>query len=327
MQIICIIKNLLGENQYMMWETFYDLLLDALIDSLKLLPFLFGAYLLIEWVEHRGQRRLAHSLKKAGRFGPLVGALAGCVPQCGFSVVAANFYSGGIITMGTLVAVFLSTSDEALPILLAHPDQLWAVGALLGGKVAIGLFAGFLIDLLFRRSVAEEQQLHHQEMCSHCHCEQGIFRSALRHSLQIFLFLFGVSLALGAAIHFVGQERLSSLLMAGQHLAAVDCWNHRADSKLRLFRADYRAVPVRGFEFRRRHGRAVHRNRHGRFSALSHPPQLERKPAGAGPDYAVRGAGGRIDWFIGISPVTLCFLLYAAVFSCFYRKGKHRNEK
>lgn len=215
MQIICIIKNLLGENQYMMWETFYDLLLDALIDSLKLLPFLFGAYLLIEWVEHRASGRLAHSLKKAGRFGPLVGALAGCVPQCGFSVVAANFYSGGIITMGTLVAVFLSTSDEALPILLAHPDQLWAVGALLGGKVAIGLFAGFLIDLLFRRSVAEEQQLHHQEMCSHCHCEQGIFRSALRHSLQIFLFLFGVSLALGAAIHFVGQERLSSLLMAG----------------------------------------------------------------------------------------------------------------
>lgn len=112
----------------MMWETFYDLLLDALIDSLKLLPFLFGAYLLIEWVEHRASGRLAQSLKKAGRFGPLVGALAGCVPQCGFSVVAANFYSGGIITMGTLVAVFLSTSDEALPILLAHPDHLGSGG-------------------------------------------------------------------------------------------------------------------------------------------------------------------------------------------------------
>lgn len=198
-----------------MWEILYDLLLDALIDSLKLLPFLFGAYLLIEWVEHRASGRLARSLQKAGRFGPLAGALAGCVPQCGFSVMASNFFSGGVITMGTLVAVFLSTSDEALPILLAHPDHFWAVGALLGSKVVIGLLAGFLTDLLFRRPVAEEEQLHHQEMCAHCHCEHGIFRSALRHSLQIFLFLFAVSLALGTAIHFVGEERLSSLLMAG----------------------------------------------------------------------------------------------------------------
>lgn len=197
-----------------MWEILFDFFLDALLDSLKLLPFLFGAYLLIEWVEHRASGRLVRFLQKAGRLGPVAGAVAGCVPQCGFSILAANLFSGGMITMGTLAAVFLSTSDEALPILLAHSDRLGAVGALLGGKVVIGILAGFLIDLMIRRPVAEEKHLHHQEMCGHCHCDHGILRSALTHSLQIFLFLFLVSLGLGLAIHFIGEQRLSSLLMA-----------------------------------------------------------------------------------------------------------------
>lgn len=203
-----------------MWEIVWDILLDAFWDSLKLLPFLFGAYLLIEWVEHRSGEKLAGWLKKTGTYGPVAGALAGCVPQCGFSVVAANFFSGGMITAGTLIAVFLSTSDEALPILLAHPQQLGTVGALLGIKVLVALIAGFLVDL-FWRSSRDTDHLHHQEMCHHCHCENGLLRSALTHTAQIYLFLFLVSFGLGLAIHYIGLETLSSILMSDSFLQPV----------------------------------------------------------------------------------------------------------
>ena len=101
-----------------------DVFLDALIDSLKTLPFLFAAYFLIEYLEHRASSKMERGLQKLGKFGPIGGALLGVVPQCGFSVAAANFYAGRIITVGTLLAVFLSTSDEALPILFSHPEQM-----------------------------------------------------------------------------------------------------------------------------------------------------------------------------------------------------------
>ena len=120
-----------------------DLLLDALLDTLKTLPFLFGAYLLMEYLEHRAGDKLTAALSRLGPWGPLGGALLGCVPQCGFSVAAANFYAGRLITPGTLLAVFLATSDEAVPILLAQPGALPDLGKLLGVKLVGAAAAAF----------------------------------------------------------------------------------------------------------------------------------------------------------------------------------------
>ena len=128
-----------------------DVFLDALIDSLKTLPFLFAAYFLIEYLEHRASSKMERGLQKLGKFGPIGGALLGVVPQCGFSVAAANFYAGRIITVGTLLAVFLSTSDEALPILFAHPEQMQYILPMLLIKVASGIVFGFLADLILQR--------------------------------------------------------------------------------------------------------------------------------------------------------------------------------
>lgn len=123
-------------------ELLPHLLRHALEDSLAMLPFLFGAYLLMEWLEHRSGERMEAALARARRLGPVTGALLGCIPQCGFSVAAANFYAGGIITPGTLVAVFISTSDEAVPMLLGAPERAGTLLPLLGVKVALGIAAG-----------------------------------------------------------------------------------------------------------------------------------------------------------------------------------------
>lgn len=142
-----------------------DLLLDALLDTLKTLPFLFGAYLLMEYLEHRAGDKLTAALSRLGPWGPLGGALLGCVPQCGFSVAAANFYAGRLITPGTLLAVFLATSDEAVPILLAQPGALPDLGKLLGVKLVGAAAAGLLADLLARRFLTAPSEPPFQDLC------------------------------------------------------------------------------------------------------------------------------------------------------------------
>ena len=190
-----------------------DILLDALIDTLKTLPFLFGAYLLIEFLEHRASEKLTGALRRLGPFGPVGGAVLGLVPQCGFSVAAANFYAGRLITPGTLMAVFLATSDEALPILVSQP------GALLGVKLVSGAVFGVLTDLIWKRLPHRTPEHPFEELCKDCDCEHhGIFRAALTHTVRIALFLLLVNLVLGGAIHFVGEERISQVLLSGSVL-------------------------------------------------------------------------------------------------------------
>ena len=123
-----------------------DVLMDAALDSVKMLPFLLAAFLLMEWLEKYSGEYMNRLLAKVGHAGPLAGALLGCVPQCGFSVVAANLYAGGIITPGTILAVFLATSDEAVLILLGNPGRGREILWLLAAKVVIGTAAGYLID-------------------------------------------------------------------------------------------------------------------------------------------------------------------------------------
>ena len=199
-----------------------DVIIDTLIDSLKLLPFLFISYLLIEFIEHKSSKSLEKILKNSGKFGPVIGSILGLVPQCGFSVTAANLYAGRVITLGTLIAVFLSTSDEAIPVLLSHPDSAPQIFKLLAFKLLIGILAGIIIDFIFRKKHnlkkdIEEVHEHMHNMCSHCDCnhDHGILRPTLKHTINIFIFIFIIAFILNTVIYFIGQEKLSTLLMSG----------------------------------------------------------------------------------------------------------------
>lgn len=199
-------------------------LLDALFDALKALPFLFGAYLLIEFLEHRGSEKLISILSRLGPLGPLGGAALGCVPQCGFSVAAANFYAGRLITPGTLLAVFLATSDEALPILLSRPQAFPDLIRLLLVKLVAAIVFGLLTDLVLKRFLKPAAKAPFHDLCEHCGCEKdGILRAALRHTGKIFLFLLLINLVLGTGIHFVGEENISRLLLSGSVFQPLLC--------------------------------------------------------------------------------------------------------
>ena len=127
-----------------------EVILDTLIDSIKLVPFLFLTYLAMEYLEHKAGEKTTHMVRKAGKMGPLIGGVAGVLPQCGFSAAASNLYAGRVITLGTLIAIYLSTSDEMLPILISEKMDIRFVLGVLGAKAAIGAVAGFVIDLLVR---------------------------------------------------------------------------------------------------------------------------------------------------------------------------------
>lgn len=183
---------------------------DTCIDALRLLPFLFLAYLAMESLEHWTGGKMQEVVRKSGKAGPAIGGLLGIFPQCGFSAAAANLYAGGIITLGTLVAVFLSTSDEMLPIMISANVALPMIGKILLVKVLFALAAGFLVDFLFRRRV--EMQIEHLCERHHCHCEKGIWRSALSHTWKIFLYIVVVSLILNFVIALIGEDTLAALV-------------------------------------------------------------------------------------------------------------------
>ncbi len=234
-----------------------DVILDTLIDSVKLVPFLFLTYLAMEYLEHKAGESTVKMVRKAGKMGPLFGGVAGIMPQCGFSAAASNLYAGRVITLGTLIAIYLSTSDEMLPLLISSDEVSVAfILKILGAKAAIGAIAGFVIDLMIR-----EQRVHHHdhahahaasvkassvgvsatesdghayddnghydeddyaehdhihELCEHdhCHCEEdGIFLSAVKHTLQITFFIMVIGFVLNLILHFVGEDALANLIL------------------------------------------------------------------------------------------------------------------
>ena len=194
-----------------------DILLDALLDSVKMLPFLFAAYWLIEFLEHRHSERVEQALAGGGRFGFVPAALLGCLPQCGFSAMAANLYGSKVITLGTLLAVFLTTSDEAVPMLLALPEKWPALAAIMGVKLAVGLAAGFVLDFLCRgiipASVRGGYTGRGEEVDCHEHEEaDGILKAALKHTLHIWLYILAFNVLLGAVVALVGQDAIGAWL-------------------------------------------------------------------------------------------------------------------
>lgn len=186
-----------------------EVILDTIMDTLKLLPFLWFTFLLIEVIEHKYQKKSQKIIQASGKFGPLLGGFLGIFPQCGFSVMATNLYVIRIISMGTLISIYLSTSDEMLPILLAESASIQVIFFFLFTKVIIGIVSGFLIDFLVR----EKRRPQVEEMCKqeHCHCEKGVFSSSLMHTLHIGIFIFITTFFINSLMHYGLEEYLRSI--------------------------------------------------------------------------------------------------------------------
>ncbi len=203
-----------------------DVLLDAVKDTLYIIPFLFVTYLAMEWLEHKTSGRTEAVVQRAGAAGPLVGAVVGAVPQCGFSAAAATLWAGRVITLGTLFAVFLSTSDEMLPIFIAEQVPLDVILKIIGAKMVIGMVMVFIVDAALRIARRIDSPLHIHELCErdHCHChdgEGGILKSAVKHTLQVTLFVFAITLALNGVLAVVGEEALAEFLGANSALSVL----------------------------------------------------------------------------------------------------------
>ncbi len=211
-----------------------DIVLDALKDTLVLVPFLWLTYLAMEALETKAAHRAVEAVQKAGKAGPLLGGVLGVVPQCGFSAVAATLWSGRLVTVGTLIAVFLSTSDELLPVFVAEGAPLDLLVRILLTKMAIGIAVGLAVDAVLRLVHRDgDGHMHVHELCEreHCGCEGhgchegggtwgGVVRSATKHTLQVTLFIFLVTLVVGTAIELVGEDAFGSF-MAGNPVLSV----------------------------------------------------------------------------------------------------------
>lgn len=202
-----------------------DILSDVIHDALPMIPFLFITYLLMEFLEHKSNERFQYHLQKARRLGPLLGAALGIVPQCGFSVLASGLYMNGSITLGTLIAVFISTSDEAVPILIAQPKQLPVLLAVILVKLVIAIVAGYLVDMLVStHRLKQNHPLHDihgdcdKETREHHH---SIFYIAAVRTAKIFVFVFVVNLILSVFIYYIGESTLKSILVQGSLIQPV----------------------------------------------------------------------------------------------------------
>ena len=190
---------------------------DALIDTIEVIPFLFVTYLLLEFMENRMSKQALEKFEKAGPLGPIIGSALGALPQCGWSSAASTFYAGRVITIGTLFAVYLSTSDELIPIFIAGGMPVNELLFLIAVKFVIGIIFGFAIDgvikifKLDKKERKERYEIH--ELCERdrCSCnhhdeksKSKVLRPALVHTFQITIFIFIITLLLNIIIQFIG---------------------------------------------------------------------------------------------------------------------------
>lgn len=196
-----------------------DVILDTFIDGVKLLPFLFITFLLMELIEHKFGDKLNNKLSKVNKFGPILGSILGIVPQCGISASATNLYITRVITYGTLISVYLSTSDEMLPILISEKADPVLIFKLLFIKLICGMFFGFLIDLIFRKKNHEEIK----DFCDieDCDCDHSILKSSIIHTLKTFLYIIVISFILNIVLHYFGESFLEDLLMKNNPFAII----------------------------------------------------------------------------------------------------------
>ena len=192
-----------------------DSLIDALLDTLKILPYLFITFIILELLEHKLSNKNEIILRKNKKFGPFIGGLLGAIPQCGFSTMASSLFSSRVITIGTVIAIFLSTSDEMLPIMVSEKVDVLILLKIVGSKVLIGILVGIVVDFIFKDK-HEKPHNHIHEMChdEECHCESdGILLSSIKHTLKILIFILIANILINGIIYFIGEDRLTKLLM------------------------------------------------------------------------------------------------------------------
>ena len=195
-----------------------ECLIDGLLDSIKIIPFLFVTFFILEFLEHKLNRKSEKVLIKYKKFGPILGGLLGAVPQCGFGAMAASLFSNKVITIGTVIAIFLSTSDEMLPIMLGNKVNIGIVLSTILFKAIVGICVGLIVDLVFRKKGYVKEHIHIEDMCEdeHCHCEdkEGILIPSLIHTIKIGLFILIANISINFIIHFIGEEQLSNILLS-----------------------------------------------------------------------------------------------------------------
>jgi hypothetical protein len=190
-----------------------DVLLDSLLDLLKLIPFLFIAFLILEYIEHKMSEKNEKILTKNKKYGPILGGLLGSFPQCGFSAMVTKLFSSRVVTLGTLIAVYLSTSDEMLPILISNGTSVVTVLKIIGIKVVIGIIIGLLIDLVYKKKESHKEHIHDECEDEHCHCEKGIFISSLHHTVSITIYLLITIVLLNTIIYYVGEDTIKEFML------------------------------------------------------------------------------------------------------------------
>lgn len=197
-------------------ELIFHILEHSFVDTIKMLPFLFCAFLILEILEAGSEKYHQMILERGGKAGPVLGAFLGCFPQCGFSVIASNLYAGGFVTVGTLVAVYLATSDEAILILLSHPDRGTDIIALIGVKVVIAIIAGYLIDVFLQKYISTPKTM--DMICHDCGCHEHhgkhrVLLPACKHTIVVFLHLLLFTVIINGVIELIGFDTLSEVLL------------------------------------------------------------------------------------------------------------------
>ncbi len=197
----------------------------TLEESLRLLPFLLITYIIMEAIEDKIGEHAQAFVQTSGKLGPVVGGVLGAFPQCGFSAAAASLYAGHVITRGTLIAIFLSTSDEMLPIMISNKAPMHMIFSIIGLKVVIGIIGGFLVDILLhiiRKQPRHHVDIHHMCDHDHCRCEEGsVVKSAIIHTIQIFIFIVLIIFVFNFIIELVGEESLSNFILNQPLLGSV----------------------------------------------------------------------------------------------------------
>lgn len=190
-----------------------DIIIDTLLDALKLIPFLFIAFIFIELIEHKFNNKSKEFVRKSGKFGPIIGSLLGIVPQCGFSVAATNLYITRVISLGTLFSIYLSTSDEMLPVMLSQNVPFISIFKLLLIKFVIGVIFGFVIDIIFRNKRFGKNYQYHICEEEHCDCEHSIILSSIKHTFNTIIFIIFITFILNFLFSYISEDVMSKLFL------------------------------------------------------------------------------------------------------------------